>query len=266
MKQLALELNTDNSEHTSSIGQCINELIEADIPQPVTIAPHFLTQGESTMLCSAAGASKTFTSQYLAACLSTGSHCFGFPTVKELKVLYIDAELSPYQIQERFKLIFSSLGCQPDDNNLTIIHKKSFKKGIPDLTYQEGYSQLADAFDSADVIILDNISSIYRSAEELNQNDWNFYNSCLDKLRAENKAILVLHHTDKSEKSYRGHSEIARAIDNVLIAKKNKLESTNQKTVVSIENTKCRHSATSGPMFEYEFGYIEGKFRFTKTR
>jgi len=110
---------------------------------------------------------------------------------------------------------------------------------------------------AAKVVILDNLSSLYRSAEELIQNDWNFYNDCLDELREQIKAVLVLHHTDTDARNYRGHSEIARAIDNVLIAVKDKKASNEHKTVVNVRKPKSRHGANNEDLLAFEFGSTE---------
>lgn len=266
MKQLSFDfeapqtININSDENT--VGECINGILSAVISPPETIIPHFLISGEATMLAALAGGAKTFLSQYAAACASTGSSFLGMPAVNPESVLYIDSELSPYQIQQRFKLIFGFLGKQPEKGFLKIIHKRSFKGGMPDLTKASGFEKLSPDIKSAKVIILDNLSSLYRSAEELTQNDWNFYNDCLDKLREQNKAVLVLHHTDKDSRNYRGHSEIARAIDNVLIAVKDKKASNEHKTVVNIRKPKSRHGANNEYLLAFEFGLINSEFKF----
>jgi len=275
MTQLTFDFETTTTNHKEDISElpsktiiaiCINDILNKNITPPTTIIPDFLISGESTMLCSLAAGAKTFLSQYTAACITTASDFLGTPVDKAHSVLYIDAELSEYQIQQRFKLIYDSLGVTPKPGYLKIIHKRSFENGMPDLSTKSGFNKLKPDIENAKVIILDNISSLYREAEETVQNDWNFYNDCLDELRSLDKAVLVLHHTDKRSENYRGHSEIARGIDHVLIARKDKKQSTDNKTVISINNTKNRHSADDGNMLKFEFGDIENnnKFNFKK--
>ncbi len=272
MTQLTFDFDENNNEHPqidtkrTTVATCINDILNEDITPPTTIIPDFLVSGESTMLCSLAGGAKTFLSQYAAACIATGSNFFDVPIPRAQKVLYIDSELSEYQIQQRFKLIYDFIGVTPKPGFLQIIHKRSFENGMPDLSTKSGFKKLKSDIENATVIILDNISSLYRTAEETVQNDWNFYNDCLDELRALDKAVLVLHHTDKRSENYRGHSEIARAIDHVLIARKDKKQSTDTKTVISINNTKNRHNADNGDMLKFEFGDIDNdnKFNFRK--
>jgi archaellum biogenesis ATPase FlaH len=137
---------------------------------------------------------------------------------------------------------------------------------MPDLTHPDGFEKLMPDIEASKVVILDNLSSLYRSAEELSQNDWNYYNDCLDELRELNKAVLVLHHTDKDSRNYRGHSEIARAIDNVLIAVKDKKLSTDYKSVIKVRKPKCRHGANNEELMTFEFGDVvgNGDFQFKK--
>jgi hypothetical protein len=261
-------LNVGNAENTDkkTVATCINDILCEDITPPLVIIPELLVTGESTMLCALAGAAKTFLAQYIAACVATGSDFMDTPINEAHPVLFIDSELSKYQIQQRFKLIYECLGIRPKPGFLKIVHKRSFKQGMPDLSTAEGFETLRPEVEGFKVIIMDNISSLYRTAEETVQNDWNFYNDTLDELRELDKSILVLHHTDKRSENYRGHSEIARAIDHVLIARKDKKVSTDIKTVINIVNTKNRHSADDGDMLKFEFGAIgnQDKFAFKK--
>ncbi len=267
------QLSFDFDEHqesstpkTSSVGECINAILSADIEPPNIIVPNFLVSGEATMLAALAGGAKTITTQYIAACVATGTPCFGMPATKPEPVLFVDSELSKYQIQQRFKLIYEFIGKRPVKGFLRIIHKRSFKSGMPDLTHPDGFEKLMPDIEASTVVILDNLSSLYRSAEELSQNDWNYYNDCLDELRELNKAVLVLHHTDKDSRNYRGHSEIARAIDNILIAVKDKKQSTDSKTVIKVRKPKSRHGANNDELMTFEFGDVSGDGLFKMQR
>jgi RecA-family ATPase len=272
MTQLAFDFDENNDDQSqlntkrATVATCINDILNEDITPPTIIIPDFLVSGESTMLCSLAGAAKTFLSQYVAACVATGHKFMDTPINKAQPVLFIDSELSKFQIQQRFILIYQFLGRRPKPGFLNIIHKRSFKGGMPDLSTKEGFKKIEPDLEGNKVIIMDNISSLYRTAEETVQNDWNFYNDTLDEIREMDKSVLVLHHTDKKSENYRGHSEIARAIDHVLIARKDKKLSTNDKTVIKIVNTKNRHSADDGDMLKFEFGAIgnQGNFAFKK--
>lgn len=272
MTEQQLELSFDKSDckpdtpTPKGVATDINDILTAPLTPPTTIIEGLLVSGESTMLCSIAGASKTFTSQYIASCITTGCDCFGMKVGKPQPVLYIDAELSTYQIQQRFNLIYDSLGKRPTSGMLKILHKRSLPEGLPDLATLEGLETIQKDIDAAKVLIIDNVSALYRSADEMSQNDWNFYNQCLDEWREQDKAILVLHHTDKSDRNYRGHSEIARAIDHSLIARKDKKLSNEKETVVTITNEKNRHSASRSDMFRYSFGSIgeNGEFAFIR--
>lgn len=267
MSQLAFDFDDNQpifSGNDSNVGECINTILSADIEPPNVIVPNFLVSGEATMLAALAGGAKTITSQYIAACVATGTPCFDMPVTKPEPVLYIDSELSRYQIQQRFKLIYEFIGKKPAKGFLRIIHKRSFNSGMPDLTCPEGFEKLMPDIQGSKVVILDNLSSLYRSAEELSQNDWNYYNDCLDEMRELNKAVLVLHHTDKDSRNYRGHSEIARAIDNVLIAVKDKKQSTDSKSVIKLRKPKSRHGANNEELMTFEFGDTkdDGSFKF----
>ena len=266
MNQICFDFEKESSydnESSKSVGECVNSILNANISPPNIIVPNFLVTGEATMLAALAGGAKTFISQYISACVATGSACFGISISKPIPVLYVDSELSRYQIQQRFKLIYDFIGKTPDANFLKIVHKRSFSSGMPDLTTPNGFEKLLPEIEKADVVILDNLSSLYRTAEELSQNDWNYYNDCLDEMRELGKAVLVLHHTDKDSRNYRGHSEIARAIDNVLIAVKDKKLSNNLKTVVNLRKPKSRHGANNESLMRIELGKLLSEHDFS---
>ena len=269
MDKLAFDFDDNQpvfSANDSSVGECINTILSADIEPPNVIVPNFLVSGEATMLAALAGGAKTITSQYIAACVATATPCFDMPIAKPEPVLFVDSELSRYQIKQRFKLIYEFIGKKPEKGFLRIIHKRSFKSGMPDLTNPEGFEKLMQDIQASKVVILDNLSSLYRSAEELSQNDWNYYNDCLDEMRELNKAVLVLNHKDKDSCNYRGHSEIARAIDNMLIAVKDKKQSTDSKSVIKLRKPKSRHGANNEELMTFEFGDLvaDGSLQFKR--
>lgn len=260
--------NMPNPLHQLRKADSVLSIVQADIPQPCIIVPSILTAGEATLLAAGAGSGKTYISQYIAASVAAGITSFGNEPCEAKKVLFIDAELGLHQIQARFGNIFNAIGAGPNGDYLKIIHKKSFKGGIPDLATSDGFDALASDIQWADVVIFDNLSALYTSAEELNQNDWNYYNKCIDALRNEGKAILILHHTDKTGKNYRGHTEIARAVDNVLIAAKDLKLSTNAVTVVDIAQSKSRNGASSEKLMSIAFGdiYNDGQFLMVRAK
>lgn len=245
-----------SAPHGISLSESVFDILYADIEPPRVIIPNMLMVGEATMLAAHAGGAKTFISQYIAACISTGSGCFGAPPSNPLNVLYIDGELSVYQIQQRFKTIFSDLGCPTPIHTLQIMHKQHLQQFgvLPDLATANGFSSIASNINSADVVIIDNLSALCPSADEMTQNAWNIYNHTIDTMRHAGKAVLILHHTDKNGVSYRGHSEIARAVDNVIIAKKDMTLSTHNKTVIDLKKTKSRNCASNENFMSITFG------------
>ncbi|MBU2918070.1 AAA family ATPase [Psychrosphaera sp. F3M07] len=248
------------------VATCINTILKKDIEEPYVIVPDLLVSGEATMYAALAGGAKTYTMQYLAACVATGSSFLGMPAAKPLRVVIVDGELSEIQIQQRFSKLFNYLGVHPQDGFLTIIHKKSYPNGLPDLSKPEGYEEIRPELELADAVFLDNLSALYRDDEELIQNDWNYYNSSLDELRNAGKAVFVLHHTDKASTNYRGHSEIARAIDNAFIAVKDNKQSNDFKTVIRVKRPKSRNGAAGEEFLKFEFGSdsVTGEFFFQK--
>ena len=66
---------------------------------------------------------------------------------------------------------------------------------MPDLSTKAGQSLLEEAMGDSVLLILDNVSSLFRSIEENDADSWQEIQNWLLKLRRLGKAVLLIHHT-----------------------------------------------------------------------
>jgi len=86
---------------------------------------------------------------------------------KPHKILYIDGEMPAETMQERLAAIVGGFTQQPPtDDFFRILSSDLSPAGLPDLATAEGQSWIDAQVGDAEVLILDNISTLVRSGKE----------------------------------------------------------------------------------------------------
>jgi hypothetical protein len=165
------------------------------------------------------GIGKTFVAMSIAYAIATGGALLGFQAPKPQRVLYVDGEMDPAELQDRFAAIHKT--AKRDENgdpslaagNLKILTHADQELGIPDLADPDGggrgliEARLADA----DVLVLDNLSCLCRTGIENDAESWAVMQEWLLSLRRKGKTVLIVHHTGKPNRdgqvSQRGTSK-----------------------------------------------------------
>lgn len=165
------------------------------------------------------GIGKTFVAMSTAYAIATGGALLGFPAPKPRRVLYVDGEMDPAELQDRYAAIHAT--AKRDGNgdpslaarNLVILTHADQELGIPDLADPDGRgrelieARLADA----DVLVLDNLSCLCRTGIENDAESWAVMQEWLLSLRRKGKTVLIVHHTGKPNRdgqvSQRGTSK-----------------------------------------------------------
>jgi hypothetical protein len=147
------------------------------------------------------GGGKTNVSIALSIAVSTGSALFSdMFAPRPYRVLYVDGEMVPSQVVTRYRKFYAGLG-QRCSANLCYMSHAAFPDGIPTLyDPSSGGRQMierAAARHRADLIILDNISSLVRGGEENSNDAWEPVNDWLLGLRRLNYTTLLIHHAGK---------------------------------------------------------------------
>src|SRR5262249_25289080 len=129
------------------------------------------------------GLGKTFLGLGIAyAIAGGGSPGMGWKAQKPRKVLYVDGEMDPADIQGRVVMVEAAARADgngdPDaaKKNLMILTHADYEFGIPDLGDPDGQGRgrierLASDLD-ADVIFLDNLSCLVRTGDENASDSW----------------------------------------------------------------------------------------------
>lgn len=184
------------------------------------VAP-WLRQGESAMIYSPAGVGKSMFILSLALAVAGGGKFLGWATPRPFKVLFVDGEMPIDDIQARTKLLAPHLmGIDQEQahKNLTILSRQhqSPESQFPDLAYRDGRRMLYRYAKGYDLVILDNLSTLATIPDENATSSFNGVVRLLMRLKQSRTACILVHHTGKSEQSYRGSSILATTFEVML--------------------------------------------------
>ena len=106
-------------------------------------------------------------------------------------------------------------GKPPEPGYFRIVSADLHERGIPDLATPEGQAQMDAVLGDAEVIIFDNVSTLFRTGQENESGSWMPVQNWLLKLRREGRAVVIIHHSNKA-KAQRGTSKREDVLDVVL--------------------------------------------------
>jgi hypothetical protein len=151
------------------------------------------------------GVGKTWVSMTLGVTAATGSEALGFRAPSPCKVVYIDGEMASSEIKERFALLEARIG-KTHSSTLTVVAADWQEEYLPRLDTTAGQTLVEPFIADADLIILDNRSSLFDPNGEKDPTAWQPAQDWLLSLRRRGKAVLVVHHSNRTGGA-RGHSK-----------------------------------------------------------
>ncbi len=208
-RSVNLARNGGVSQNRKLIARSLAEFLDQRYP-PVeyVVEPWFPMRG-LTMIAGYRGIGKTFFALSVSHAISTGGTFLEFRVPQPRKVVYVDGEMDPAELQERLQGI--QRAAERDRNghpslaskNLIILSHADQEFGIPDLADPEGNGRrmIEARLGDADVLILDNLSSLCRTGIENDADSWTVMQDWLVELRRKGKGVLMLHHTGKPDKN-----------------------------------------------------------------
>lgn len=183
--------------------------------------PHYLpwlAAGTLVMVHGARGVGKTMFQLGLATALSTGTPFLKWPVAKPVGVLYVDGEMP---LEELRKRIIQLVPHAPAAKLDFLASERFFGQMEQDLSLTR--EELRDAVtrylekasETIQVVILDNISSLFTGVDENDKQSWEPINAWLIRLRHRGLAVILVHHSGKGG-GQRGTSGREDALDCVI--------------------------------------------------
>lgn len=153
-----------------------------------------------SLLFAGEGVGKSYISLYIAAACAGGNDFLHLKAHRACKVFYIDGEMSALSSAKRHKLLQGSLHGTFPHENLSIACLDSFTpKVCPQITSKAGQHIYDQLMKDAEFIIIDNLGCL--AIPQPGQDEvsaWAVVQEWLMRLRAEGRAVMLLHHAGKS--------------------------------------------------------------------
>jgi hypothetical protein len=193
------------------------ELINCEFPErEALLKPWLLTQSLS-LVHAWRGVGKTHVALGIAYAVATGGKFLTWEARRPWRVLYVDGEMPGAALKARLAALIGADDRDFDPSYLCVITPDvQGNEPMPDLATAEGQAAVEVAAAEADLIILDNISTLYRDAGPENEAEsWRVAQGWALKMRRAGKSVLFIHHDGKGGQQ-RGTSKREDTLDVVI--------------------------------------------------
>jgi RecA-family ATPase len=173
-------------------------------PKKCLIAPWLPSPG-AVMLYSYRGVGKTWISLGTGLAVASGASFLGWQTPEPAPVLYVDGEMAANDMQERLGSMVGAMAPGPRSialQNFRLLSHElhNTETGIPNLADAAGRELVEEAAEGYSLIILDNLSTLYRAGYGENEAEsWEQMQTWILMLRRKGKSVFVVHHGGKPD-------------------------------------------------------------------
>jgi DNA-binding CsgD family transcriptional regulator len=222
----------------------VADFLSMRLPRRDLILSPWLPRPGLAMIYAPRGLGKTWFASNVAWAAATGGRFLRWQAERPCKVLIVDGEMPADDLQRRFESIRQASGLEAIPDTLRILPAALEETGLPDLGTAEGRAALDACIGDAELVILDNLSTLLRSGRENEADDWGGFQGWLLDQRRQGRTILLVHHAAKGGQQ-RGTSRREDALDVVVALRKPDDYSPDQGARFEVHFEKARHF--SGP-------------------
>lgn len=175
------------------------ELLAKDIPVREPLLSPWLTEQSLSMLYAWRGIGKSWVALSIAYAVASGSAFLGWRAPRKRRVLYLDGELPARVLQSRLAMIVASFEDEPEADGFRILTPDLQPNGVmPNLSDYAGQEAIDVHAAKADLIVVDNLSTLARSGKENEGESWLPIQEWALRHRAQGRAVLFIHHGGKN--------------------------------------------------------------------
>lgn len=206
------------SDEPQAIAINLSEFLSMDLPPRENILNPWLPKSGLCMVYAKRGVGKTFFALEVAMAVAYGAKFLSFDVPTPVKVLYIDGEMPANTMQKRLAEIEKRMISNEKMIQPLIITPDLQNDFMPDLSTISGQEFIQKYTDWADLIIVDNISTLGGSGKENEAESWIPLQQWALGLRKQGKSVLFIHHAGKNG-TQRGTSKREDVLDTVILLK-----------------------------------------------
>jgi putative DNA primase/helicase len=244
----------------------ISEFLALTFPVRQLILAPWLPQKGLVMIYSPRGTGKTLFGMTTAYSIAAGSSFLEFCAPRPRKVLYLDGEMPAQTMQERLAAIGKGFSQQPPSPDyFRILCSDITEGGLPDLATPEGQAEIDAQVHDAEVLIVDNISTLVRRGKENEGEGWLPVQEWALRHRRAGRSIALIHHAGKGG-AQRGTSRREDVLDTVIALRRPADYSPDQgaRFEVNFEKTRGLYGDEAQP-FEARYEVRDGAAVWTRT-
>jgi putative DNA primase/helicase len=194
----------------------LDQFLSKKFPPREMILSPLLPVAGLAMLFAPRGVGKTHVALGIAYAVASGGSLLRWRALKPRKVIFIDGEMPAAALQERLAQIAAHADHEAADPSfLRILSSDMHRDGLPDLCDPASHRIFDDAIADAELIIVDNLSTLCRTGRENEAESWGQVQSWALSMRRKGKSVLFVHHAGKGG-GQRGTSRREDVLDTVV--------------------------------------------------
>jgi putative DNA primase/helicase len=207
-------------------------------PREMLLAP-ILPEKSLSMLYAPRGIGKTLLALSIGLAVATGANLLRWSVPRPRRVLYVDGEMTMADLQQRLMDILVGLGGEIPNDAFRILAADHTERGI-NLATQDGQEGINRVLDGTDLVILDNLSTLFPNGSENAGDAWGPMQNWLLNLRRRGVSVLFVHHAGTNGRQ-RGTSRREDVLDTVIALRRPANYSPDQGARFEVHFEKLRH-------------------------
>lgn len=194
----------------------LDEFLDLKIPPKAMLLSPWLPEKGLALVFAPRGVGKTHFALGVAYAVASGGSYLRWSAPSPRKVVYLDGEMPAATLQERWSLIVSNNGREPPSGDyIRILASDLCEIGLPDISTENGQAIIEPHIGDADLIIVDNLSTLARSGKENESESWACLQAWALTQRRAGRSVLFVHHAGKGGEQ-RGTSKREDVMDTVI--------------------------------------------------
>lgn len=176
----------------------LSEFMSRDVAKRPAMFGDWLLEGAPMLISGASGCGKSLMVYTLAIALASGGEAFGWQANGCYSIGIVDGEMFDETIQRRLGHIILGFDREFDTDQIKILSRdlcRNMEARFPDLKDVNERKTLLDHFIGFDVVIFDNINSLFPGGDERSTIFWNAVEELVFDCRERNIAPILVHHT-----------------------------------------------------------------------
>jgi hypothetical protein len=241
----------------------IHDFCKLAIPKREMVLGPIMPEKGLVMLYAARGTGKTHVGLGVGYAVSTGGRFLKWAAPKARKVLLVDGEMPAQALQERLAALMESGDVKPEPGMFRILAADLLDEvGIGNLATPRAQARIDALLDGAELLILDNLSSLTAVIRDNDAESWNPIQAWLLRLRRRRVSVLLQHHAGKGG-DQRGTSRREDVLDTSISLRRpsNYRPDEGARFEVHIEKGRGVHGEAAKP-FEATLRTIDGRLEW----